>query len=77
MITKDKMSEENFVLFIKDIQEESGIEINPDKLLNSLDPLKHQVIYFSPCIDLLSTYFFKQNDEESVSLIQTINETNK
>lgn len=44
-----------------------------ESILNRLDPLKTGWIYFSPCINLLSSYFLRDENENSLSLIQSLN----
>jgi len=51
------------------VNTESGLNMDVDMLLNRLDPLKTNLVYFSPTINLLSSYFVKHEDEESLSLI--------
>lgn len=67
-----KIGENGFRGFIAEISVKAGVQINPDAVLNRLDPMKTNWIHYSPCINLLSNYFVRK-EEESLSLIQSLN----
>ena len=63
-----KLTEKEFRNFIEEINVLNHLEIDPENLLNRLDPMKLNQIHYSPTIELLSTYYI-QKEDSTISLI--------